>query len=168
MKRKVISILTIFIVFLTACSGNAKNQEVEYLSGLAIENRESFSISPTSFIPVENEDGYWTFELYINNYSNSNAVVDMKSHLKIYYKDGENWYEIGNNVIYKKTWWIPPTVEGEMNIWWLLIEPSIRSDDITFRIIVDGDFEGESDSHIAGMVEYIIENGKVAMVNSLE
>ena len=166
--KKSLFVILISMILFSACSNSNRNEEVEYLSTLAIENKESFRITPMGFVAVMDEDGYWLFQLAINNFSESNIIINMKTHLQTYYKDGENWYKTGNNVIYENTWRIPPTLEGEPNIWTLLIEPSIGSDDIIFRIFVDGAFEGERGSHIAGMVEYVIENGEVVIVNTVE
>lgn len=160
-------IILISLAVLVACAKSSVNEEVDSLTDNALNNKDLFSLSPSGDVPVVDEDGYWIFGLFINNFTDSKIKIDMSENLKLYYKNGDRWYETGNHeVIYQNEWQIPPnTIESYP--WYLFIRPSLQREDITLRVFVIGTIENGSNEKLVGMVEYIIKDNNLELINTI-
>lgn len=166
--KKTFLLFIVLLFILSGCSKKEMNDEVEHLSNMATESKEVFTISLNDETPRMDDDGYWMFAILINNHSNSRVVIDMSSQLHLYYKINDDWFETENyNASYKNVWRIPP-IEGDDYPWLIMLRPAARNDNITFKVIIVGEYENEKFSQVAGMVEFVIRDGQLVKINSFE
>ena len=168
MKKGNRLLLLMSLLILTCCTPSQTNDRVNQLQEKAILSKNQFEILQEVQVPRMDEDNYWIFGTFINNYTDSYVIIDMKSGLKIFYKDGGNWFETGNHeIVYQNEWEIPPhTIESYPS--YLFVRPNIRREDVTFRIFLIGTINNIDQDQVVGMMEYVIKDNNLEEVNSIE
>ena len=142
--------------------------EMSNLFSKAVLSCSQFTLSQSNIVPMKDEEGYWLFELFINNFTDSNVLVGLNMGLKIFYQDNDAWYEINNHeIIYQDRGVIPPkTIESKSSM--AFVRPNIQREDLVFRIFVIGSIENSMDDRVAGMIEYVIKDDQLVEVNTIE
>ena len=112
-------------------------------------------------------ENYWYFGVWINNETSSTISIDMKTGMKLYYEENNNWVETTNHdLIYENTWEIPPN-SVESSPWTLVFSPNERNENITYRVFLIGQVDNNSQDQLVGSMEYVIQNNNLVEVNSL-
>jgi hypothetical protein len=132
--------------------------KVEELSEKAYDSANIFLLYPSEDAPVIDENGYWIFGFFLNNLSKSQIMIDMGMDLRIYYQDGNRWFETGNHDIsYHEEWVIPGKTEKEYP-WYVFIRPTFKKEDMRLRVFISGVVDDDSQTQVTGMIEYIIKD----------
>jgi hypothetical protein len=168
MKKQMAIILIMLIILLSCgCSSSETSEEVKELEQEAIDSSDYFLLTPIKEPSFVDEDGYWMFGIDMNNLSNYDIYVDMSSDLKIFYKDGADWFETTNrSVNYSNEWYLPASNDLSTRVF--MINPFLKRENVTFRVFVVGYLADENGTKIIGMVEYVIEMNNLIEINVID
>ena len=142
--------------------------DMEDLYSEAVISASQLTLTPSDITPTKDEDGYWLLITAINNYSEANIIVGQKMGLRIFYQDGNEWYETSNHdVTYPNENAIPPRTTSNDSIY-AYVRPNIIREDLVLRIFLIGKIEDSTYDRIVGMIEYLIEDNQIVGVNTIE
>lgn len=142
--------------------------DMEEFYSEALSSASQLALSQSDIAPIKDEEGYWLLTTAINNYTDSNILVGKNMGLRIFYQDGNDWFETTNHAVtYPSEYVIPPKTTGNDPIF-AYVRPNIIRENMVIRIFLIGMVENSTNDQVVGMIEYIIEGNQFVGVNTIE